>query len=662
MSMPLSPGLHGAQPPSSARRTSRRLRSATLLATTVAMASTAVVLAPPANAVTSQAEVRVNQVGYIVGETKQAFVMGKSSSLSDAGFRVVDGNGTTVATGGLSASTGSWNTAYDSVHAIDLTSVNTPGTYHVELTGSASGTSPAFKVATARNLMDPLIKDNIRYFQGQRDGADVNSSVMNRQPSHLADQSATVYDDPQYQEVIDDETGETYDILAAPLTAANGGPRDVSGGWFDAGDYLKFTHTTAYSTAELLLGERNVGDIDGMSAEAQHGVDWLNKMWDGNSKTLYGQVGIGIGNYETIKGDHDSWRLPEADDALNVQPGEPDYLVKYRPLLRAAAPGGKISPNLAGKVAAAFALAAQNAYRSDPAKAAEWLDKAADVYNHADQNHTGQLFTAYPKTYYPEKSWYDDLEFAATEMALAAQQLGDSRAGEFKGYAADWAKSYLNSTDKMTLGIGDVSALAHYDLLTVLNGSSAGGVSPANLKDDLRRQLAAGVSRASSDPFGAGSIYNDFDAVPNTFGAITTARLYSKATGDHSYDAFATQQRSWVLGANSWGTSFMIGAGQVFPHCPVHAVANLAGSLDGTGNILRGAVVNGPNSTERLAQSFALFDNTKPCEATSPGNVPWSNFDGHNAQYVDKAGAWQTVESAIDFTSGALLAFSLTAS
>ncbi|MCX4907882.1 glycoside hydrolase family 9 protein [Streptomyces sp. NBC_00878] len=662
MNISLDSGLRRTPPAPSTRRTSRRLRSAALLATAAAMASTVVALAPPVSAAPGDAEVRVNQVGYIVGETKQAFAMGTSSNLSDAGFKVVDENGTTVATGGLGTSTGGWNTAYDSVHTIDLTSVNTPGTYHVELTGTAGGTSPTFKIATAHDLMDPLISDNIKFFQAQRDGRDVISSVMNRQPSHLADENATVYNNPDYQKATDETTGEQYDILAAPLTTAAGGPRNVSGGWFDAGDFLKFTHTTAYATAELLLAKRDIGTTGGMSAEAQHGVDWLDKMWDGNSKTLYAQVGIGIGNFDTIKADHDHWRLPEADDQLNVQPGDPDYLVKHRPLLRAAAPGGKISPNLAGKVAAAFALAAQSAFADNNTTLAQnYLDKAADVYDHTDFDHTGELFTVYPKTYYPENSWLDDVEFAASEMALAAQQIGDSRAGTWKENAATWARAYLDSTTKKTLGIGDVSALAHYDLLTLLNGSTLNDVSPANLTADLSRQLDDGVTRANGDPFRAGSVYTDFDAVPNTFGLIATARLYSKATGDHGYDAFATQQRSWVLGANSWGTSFVIGAGQVFPHCPVHAVANLAGSLNGTGTILRGAVVNGPNSEEKLAQSLALFPETKPCESTSPGNVAWSSFDGHNARYFDKAGAWQTVESAIDFNSMALLAFSLTA-
>ena len=52
---------------------------------------------------------------------------------------------------------------------------------------------------------------------------------------------------------------------------------------------------------------------------------------------------------------------------------------------------------------------------------------------------------------------------------------------------------------------------------------------------------------------------------------------------------------AWSLGANAWGTTFVIGAGTRFPQCPQHQVANLVGSLDGTGEVLLGGAVDGPS-------------------------------------------------------------------
>ncbi|MFH8462894.1 hypothetical protein [Streptomyces sp. NPDC017991] len=81
-------------------------------------------------------------------------------------------------------------------------------------------------------------------------------------------------------------------------------------------------------------------------------------MWDGDSETLYVQVGIGAGN-DAVRTDHDVWRLPEADDRLDVSPGDPDYTIKHRPVFRAAEPGEGVGASPAGRVAAAFALAAR---------------------------------------------------------------------------------------------------------------------------------------------------------------------------------------------------------------------------------------------------------------------------------------------------------------
>ncbi|MFE3260263.1 glycoside hydrolase family 9 protein [Nocardia sp. NPDC059091] len=591
--------------------------------------------------------IRVNQAGYAVGETKQAFVMGSGTELSQAGYRVVDEHGTTLTTGQVGARTGTWSSKYPAVHLVDLTSLDTPGNYHLELTGTASGSSPTFRIAPAAQLFTPLIEDNVRFFQAQRDGADVVPDVLHRKPAHLTDRHGTVYATPRYNE----EGNELLDAALTPI----GGPVDVSGGWSDAGDFLKFTHTTAYSTADLLLALRTAPRAAGLAREADQGVSWLDKMWDGTTGTLYAQVGIGAGN-DNIHTDHDIWRLPETDDDLNVQPGDPDYLIKNRPVLRANEPGAPISPNLAGRVAAVFALASQNSAHRDPVAARSWLDKAAAVYAKANTEPGDALITAFPHNFYPEDSWQDDMEFGVTEMSLAATALGDTRAVDWKQQATHWAAQYISSDTKGTLGVADVSALAHADLLSILKTDNENG---ANLQDDLRRQLDDGVNRAAKDPFRAGAVYTDFDSVPHTFGLVATALLYRNATGDHHYDAFGTQQRSWALGTNSWGITFMIGAGEVYPHCPEHQVANLAGSLDGTGDILRGAVVNGPNAADKLDE-LNTFPTMKRC--TSDPGTPWTDFDGRTARFLDDVGAWQSVEPSIDFTSTAMLAFALSQS
>jgi endoglucanase len=183
-------------------------------------------------------------------------------------------------------------------------------------------------------------------------------------------------------------------------------------------------------------------------------------------------------------------------------------------------------------------------------------------------------------------------------------------------------------------------------------------ITPARLVADLRRQLAIGLDRAAADPFRAGGNYTDFDVASHTFGLVATTALYRQATGSHSYDAFASRQRNWVFGANPWGASLMIGVGTTFPACPQHVVANLSGSLHRSPPVLRGAVVNGPNSADLFTDGLGeFFDTGRTCPAD--GIDRYAPFNGRGSQYIDDVRAWQTVEPAIDFTATAALALAL---
>lgn len=148
----------------------------------------------------TEVAIRVDQVGYVRGEAKQAYVMGPSAALAGARFKVVDAENDVVTEGRLGASSGRWNAKYPSVRTVDLSALDTPGTYRIVLTGTAAGRSPAFRIAGARELMTPLVRDNVRFLQAQRDGSDVLPGALRRGPSHLADQDATVYADPDYDE------------------------------------------------------------------------------------------------------------------------------------------------------------------------------------------------------------------------------------------------------------------------------------------------------------------------------------------------------------------------------------------------------------------------------------------------------------------------------
>ena len=600
--------------------------------------------------------VRVDQLGYLPDEAKVAYLLAASTA-DGAPFTVVDDSGAVVLQGTAGPDRGPWNDAWPAVHALDLTALNTPGSYRIELTGAVEASSPAFTIGSAADLFGPRIDDAVAFFQAQRDGPDVIPGELGRKPSHLNDRDLDVFAWPAYE----DPDSDT--IVGSSLRRIDRHV-DLSGGWFDAGDFIKFTHTTAYSVGLLYLAARELGTAapPALAAEARFGQDWLERAWDPATGTMYLQVGIGSGNSDgTFNGDHDLWRLPEADDALT---GRENRYLRSRPAFRANDPGKRLPPNLAGRTAAAFALAAQVDADRDPARARRELATAAAIYDRARTTNIRErdVVTALPHAFYPESSWRDDLEWGAAELALAAQALGDPRADDWLRDSARWAAAYLDhEAGDDTLNLYDTSAVAHADLIRAMRATpSVSGLilHEARLLNDLQAQLAIGTGRSHADPFGAGAIYDDFDAAPHTFGLIATARLYADLTDDPTWDAFATQQRNWALGANPWGTTLMIGVGTDFPHCPQHVVANLSGSQDGSAPILRGAVVNGPNSADLFADGLGeFFEEGQTCPPD--GLDAYAAFSGHGSQYVDDVRSWQTVEPAIDFTSVALLAFAL---
>jgi endoglucanase len=640
---------------------SRPVSFAAVVSLMALSAAGAVTVAPRASAAPISL-VRIDQVGYLPTDAMHAYLMA-SGPVRHATWDVVGTTGAVAARGTVSsANRGPWNANYPDVYDITFTGLTKLGTYHLHVHGDVTAESPSFQVESADALYGQLVKDGVNFFQVQRDGANVIKGGLNRQPAHLNDASATVYDTPDFIDTTSDDSL----VPGSPLTKVKGAPKvDASGGWYDAGDYLKFTHTAAYGDVALYASQRALGNAapSTLTAEAAYGESWLDKMWQMSTKTLFLQVGVGTGNGSdtvapTFNGDHDLWRLPQAD-STDTDPLD-RYAAANRPVFEAATPGHKISPNLVGRVSAAFALAAQVDAKKDNTKAEYEYTEATTLYAMADTTSPpSPLVTADPEAYYPETTWHDDMELGAAEIALAAQSLSRDAKPYLKD-AAGFAKQYIatDAADGDTFNLYDTSALAHADLINAMAaaGSPSLAVSKAALVKDLKRQVALGAARSAGDAFRAAGDINQFDVDSHTFGWIAMEAWYSAASGDHSFDAFAVEQRDWLLGANAWGTSFMVGEGSTFPLCMQHQVANLSGNLHGKGNAIAvGAVVNGPNDNSNFEGGLGdLQDGMRQCP--TDGIDPYTSFDTATASFVDDVRSWQTDEPALDMTGSAIIA------
>ena len=619
-----------------------------------AAAATGVRAATPS--ATATAYIRVNQVGYPSTAAKRAYLM---SSVPESGARLLirDAKGVVVRRSSIGPMLGKWSAAFPYVYALDFDGVTRAGQYTLEVRGNANARSPVFRITDGPDLYGAALSNALTFYQTERDGPDYIPSALRSAPAHLTDSSAMTYLPPVYDED---------DILQSDLSPL-GVTIDASGGWWDAGDYPKFVETTSYTVALLLAGVRDfptqmgaASDTSDFSAEARFGTDWLLKMWDDQSSTLYYQVGIISGNDDVVS-DHDVWRLAQADDTFGANDPATRY-IRNRPVFRAGAPGAEVSPNLAGRDAASFALCYQVYRQTNPRYAARCLRAAEHIFDLADTDPQGDLVTISPFDDYPETEWRDDMELGAVELywALASgaapSGLAHADPMHYLRLAAHWADAYIHGPNDAadTLNLYDVSGLAHYELYRAIDHAGRpGGLETGQgaLLADMRRQLDGAVDQAGTDPFQFGFTWAQWDSTTHGAGLSVMASEYDELTGGTRYAAWSTRWLSNILGANAWGTSLIVGDGSTYPRCLQYQPSNILPWRHGEPLPLLGAAVEGPNSFSAKGK----LDGMRNCPANQRNR--FRPFNSASAVYKDNVQAYSNVEAAIDLTASSPLAF-----
>jgi endoglucanase len=679
----------------------------------IAIATALLAAAPMANA--ESVYVRVSQVGYETGKGPfRAYLMSKAG-VASTNFQVVNSAGQTLVTSPIGALLGAWSnsaTLTYNVYALDFT---VPGgdTYTISIPGHPAATSPVFAVNSPALLYPGLLLNTKFFYETERDGPNYVSNALRTAPGHLNDQSATVYQTPPL------DSNDMITTTGTPLTST-GKVIDASGGWWDAGDYMKYVETISYTVALQEIGIRDFpgqmgpnaphnpptppasisysGNAAGapsspdFSNEADFGIRFLLKMWDDNSHTLYYQVGNSQDwdNFTDLS-DYDIWRLPQADDNWDSCNADATFIC-HRPVFLAGPAGSLISPNLAGRLTADFAVCYQLNRTSNSALANQCLKSAEDIFALANTSFAepapsvdggtctaGCLLTIIPFDGYPETVWSDDMELGATELYLALQSAGkpanlpsglpQTNAMFYLKQAAQFAENYINNVYNTgsadTLNLYDVSGLAHFELFRAIRlaGNPSGlAVTQAGIKNQFLQQVSDAITQAGTDAWGFGDAWNG-DTTSHGAGISVMASEAHYLTGAPEYDTYSRRWLANILGANPWGSSFIVGNGSTFPNCIQHQVANLAGALNGTSGgtpVLWGAASEGP----AFASTSGLVGGMIKCPAD--GGNPFKVFDGNDgtfdpsnpAVYKDNVQSYSTTEPAIDLTSTSFLMWS----
>ncbi|MEU4393069.1 glycoside hydrolase family 9 protein [Kribbella sp. NPDC023855] len=366
---------------------------------------------------------------------------------------------------------------------------------------------------------------------------------------------------------------------------------DLSGGFYDAGDHVKFGLPFAAGLSMLAWGaveNRDAyvgsGQLEHLMANLRWGTDWIIKAHPAPN-VVYGQVGAG-------DPDHAWWGSAEV-----MTMARPSYKVD------ASCPGS----DLAGEYAAATASAAMVFKETDPAYAATLLTHAKQLYSFADtyRGKYSDCITDAAKFYNSWSGYQDELVWGAIWLYRAT---GDA------SYLAKAKAEYLKlSTEpqssersyRWTIAWDDKSYGA-YVLLAKLTGEQM-YVADANRWLDYWTTGYNG-NRIRYSP-GGQAVLDTWGSLRYAANTAFVALVYSDwlATRDsaraRTYHDFGARQINYALGDNPRNSSYVVGFGANPPRNPHHRTAH--GSWSDSiqepaisRHTLSGALVGGPKSND----------------------------------------------------------------
>ncbi|KAG6607530.1 Endoglucanase 9, partial [Cucurbita argyrosperma subsp. sororia] len=471
--------------------------------------------------------------------------------------------------------------------------------------------SSSFSFYTARanpNYRDALAK-SLLFFQGQRSGRIPNGQqIAWRSNSGLYD-------------------GELAHV-------------DLTGGYYDAGDNVKFNLPMAFTTTMLSWGALEYGarmgsELPNTRAAIRWATDYLLKCATATPGKLY--VGVGDPNV-----DHKCWERPEDMDTVRTV-----YSVS------AANPGSDV----AGETAAALAAASLVFRRVDRKYSGLLLATAKKVFQFAVEHrgsYSDSLGSAVCPFYCSYSGYKDELVWGATWLLRATNDV-----------------RYFNLLK--SLGGDDVPDIFSWDnkyagahvLLSrraLLNNDKNFDSYKQKAESFMCRILPN--SPYSSTQYTQGGLMfklpqSNLQYVTSITFLLTTYSKYMSAA-KHTFNCggvlvtptslknLAKQQVDYILGVNPLKMSYMVGFGKNFPKRIHHRGSSLPSkashpqaigcdggfqpffySYNPNPNILTGAVVGGPNQNDGFPDDRSDYSHSEPATYINAALVgPLAFFSG----------------------------------
>ncbi|KAK1382259.1 Endoglucanase [Heracleum sosnowskyi] len=401
---------------------------------------------------------------------------------------------------------------------------------------------------------------------------------------------------------------------------------NLVGGYYDAGDNIKFGLPMAFTTTLLAwsvieFGNSMQNQLENARAAVRWGSDYLLKAATATPGSLYVQVG-------NPNNDHPCWERPEdMDTSRDV------YKVSSN------SPGSDV----AAETAAALAASSIVFKASDPSYSAKLLQAAINVFKFADEHrgkYSDSLSSVVCPFYCSYSGYQDELLWGASWIYQATQNPtylnyiqynGQVLGADDDDYSFSWddkrpgtkillAKSFLEARIQ---GLQDYKTHSDNYICSLIPGSpnfqaqyTPGGLLFKAPESNLQYVTASSLLLLTYAKY-----------LDTTHGV---AHCGSTTFAADKLRALAKQQVDYILGDNPQKRSYMVGFGNNFPRNihhrgssipSVHAKPDHIGCNDGfqylhttkaNPNILEGAIVGGPDNNDNFSDNRDNYQQTEP--------------------------------------------------
>ncbi|ABX43720.1 glycoside hydrolase family 9 protein [Lachnoclostridium phytofermentans] len=374
---------------------------------------------------------------------------------------------------------------------------------------------------------------------------------------------------------------------------------DLTGGWYDAGDHVKFNLPLAYTVTMLAWAVyeeeatlSKAGQLSYLLDEIKWSSDYLIKCHP-QANVFYYQVGNG-------NTDHSWWGPAEV-----MQMARPSYKVDLNN------PGSTV----VGEAAAALAATALIYKTKDPTYSATCLRHAKELFNFADTTKSDAGYTAASGFYTSYSGFYDELSWAATWIYLASGEA--TYLDKAESYVAKWGTEPQSSTlsYKWAQNWDDV----HYGAALLLARITNKAIYKNNIEMHLDYWTTGyNGSRITYTPKGLAWL-DSWGALRYATTTAFLASVYADWSGCSAgkvstYNAFAKQQVDYALG--STGRSFVVGYGVNSPTRPHHRTAHSSWADSQTEpnyhrHTIYGALVGGPGNNDSYEDNINNYVNNE---------------------------------------------------